>query len=71
MVDKDRKIPIKIVCVHNKMNEKDWIVFICTNLALSEEETIRVCGKKWQIEVFFKTCKSYPQLISECYIRFL
>ena len=42
MVDKDRKIPIKIVCVHNKMNEKDWIVFICTNLALSEEETMSI-----------------------------
>ena len=45
------KLPAKIVCVRNKKNKKDWIAFICT----------------WQIEVFFKTCKSYLNLISECH----
>ena len=69
MVCKDRKIPAKIVCVRNKKNKKDWIAFICTNPALSEEEIIRVYGKRWQVEVFFKTCKSYLQLVSECYSR--
>ena len=34
---------------------------------LSEEEIIRIYGKRWQIEVFFKTCKSYLQLVSECH----
>ena len=67
MVGKDEKIPAKIVCVRNKKNKKDWIAFICTNPKLSEEEIIRIYGKRWQIEVFFKTCKSYLQLISECH----
>ena len=67
MVGKDQKIPAKIVCVRNKKNKKDWIAFICTNPMLSEEEIIRIYGKRWQIEVFFKTCKSYLQLVSECH----
>ena len=67
MVGKDEKIPAKIVCVRNKKKKKDWIAFICTNPELSEEEIIRIYGKRWQIEVFFKTCKSYLQLISECH----
>ena len=67
MVGKDEKIPAKIVCVRNKKNKKDWIAFICTDPELSEEEIIRIYGKRWQIEVFFKTCKSYLNLISECH----
>jgi hypothetical protein len=67
MVGKDQKIPAKIVCVRNKKNKKDWIAFICTNPMLSEEEIIRIYCKRWQIEVFFKTCKSYLQLVSECH----
>jgi hypothetical protein len=67
MVGKDHKIPAKIVCVRNKKNKKDWIAFICTAPDLSEEEIIRIYGKRWQIEVFFKTCKSYLQLITECH----
>lgn len=67
MVGKAQKIPAKIVCVRNKKKKKDWIAFICTNPDLSEEEIIRIYGKRWQIEVFFKTCKTYLRLISECH----
>ena len=49
MVGKDEKIPAKIVCVRNKKNKKDWIAFICTDPELSEEEIIRIYGKRWQI----------------------
>ena len=64
---KDQKIPARIVCVRNKKKKKDWVAFICTDASLSEEEIIRVYGKRWQIEIFFKTCKSYLQLVSECH----
>ena len=37
-----------------------------TDVSLSEEEIIRIYGKRWDIEVFFKTCKSYLHLIKEC-----
>lgn len=67
MVGKEHQIPAKIVCVRNRKKKKDWIAFICTNPELSEEEIIRIYGKRWQIEVFFKTCKSRLQLVSECH----
>ena len=67
MIGKEQKFPAKIVCVRNKHNKKEWIAFICTNPDLSEEEIIRIYGKRWQIEVFFKTCKSYLNLVSECH----
>ena len=60
-------LPAKIVCVRNKKNKKDWVAFICTKPDLSEEEIIRIYGKRWQIEVFFKACKSYLSLVSECH----
>ena len=68
LIEKDGVcIPAKIVCVRNKKNKKDWIALICTNTKLSEEEIIRIYGKRWQIEVFFKTCKSMLNLIGECH----
>ena len=36
-------------------------------MSLSEEEIIRIYGKRWQIEIFFKTCKSMLNLIGECH----
>ena len=66
-IGKEDRIPARIVCVRNKKNKKDWIAFICTNPELSEDEIIRVYGKRWQIEVFFKTCKSFLNLVTECH----
>ena len=45
-VGKDQKIPAKIVCVRNKKNKKDWVAFVCTNPDLTEEEIIRIYGKR-------------------------
>lgn len=58
--DKNGKngLDAKIVCVRNRNNRKDWIAIICTNVALSENDIIRIYGHRWDIEVFFKTCKS-------------
>ena len=66
MVGKENPIPAKIVCVKNKANRKDWLAFICTDTTLSEEEIFRIYGKRWDIEVFFKVCKSYLNLSKEC-----
>lgn len=54
----------KIVCVRNRHNRKDWIALISTDVNLSEEEIIRLYRRRWDIEVFFKTCKSYLHLRS-------
>lgn len=59
-------IPAKIIYVRNTKKKKDWIAIICTNTDLFEEEVIRIYGKRWQTEVFYKTCKSWLKLGNEC-----
>ena len=51
-------VDARIVCVRNRNNRKDWIAIICTDMSLSETDIIRIYGQRWDIEVFFKTCKS-------------
>ena len=62
----EEEIPAKIVCIRNKSKKKDWLAILCTDTSLSEEEIIRTYGKRWDIEVFFKSCKSYLRLVKEC-----
>ena len=59
-------IPARVVYVRNKADRKDWIVLISTDLEISEEEIIRRYGTRWNIEVYFKTCKQYLKLLKEC-----
>ena len=37
-----------------------------TDMHITEEEVIRIYGKRWGIEVFFKVCKSYLRLEKDC-----
>ena len=62
----DEAMPAKIVCVRNKSRKKDWLAIISTDTTISEEEIIRIYGKRWNIEMFFKACKSYLHLVKEC-----
>ena len=55
-----------VVYVRNTKKKKDWIALICTNTELSENEIIRIYGKRWQTEVFYKTCKLWLKLGKEC-----
>ena len=59
-------IPARVVYVRNRNKKKDYLVLITTDMNLSEEEIIRIYGKRWDIEVFFKVCKSYLKLSKEC-----
>ena len=61
------RIPARLVYVRNRANKKDWLAILCTDMTLSETEIIRIYGKRWDIEVFFKTCKSYLKLLTECH----
>jgi hypothetical protein len=58
-------IDARIVYVRDRNNRKKWIALISTDMELSEEEIIQLYGKRWDIEVFFKVCKSYLRLGSE------
>ena len=57
----------KIVCVRNRSNRKDWLALIRTDTELSEEDIIQTYGKRWDIEVFFKTCKDMLKLETGCH----
>ncbi|MBR1473804.1 MAG: transposase, partial [Paludibacteraceae bacterium] len=57
-VSDESPVDARIVCVRNRNNRKDWIALITTDVKLSEEDIIRIYGKRWDIEVFFKVCKS-------------
>lgn len=59
-------IPAKVVYVRNRNKRKEYLCLISTDGTLSEEEIIRIYGKRWDIEVFFKVCKSHLNLSKEC-----
>lgn len=59
-------IPAKVVYVRNKNNRKEYLCIISTDIMIDEDEIIRIYGKRWDIEVFFKVCKSYLRLSKEC-----
>ena len=59
-------IPAKVVYVRNRNKKKEYLCLISTDTTLDENEIIRIYGKRWDIEVFFKVCKSYLNLSREC-----
>lgn len=59
-------IPAKVVCVRNCNKRKEYFCLIFTDVNLDENEIIRIHGKRWDIEVYFKVCKSYHNLSKEC-----
>lgn len=59
-------LPVRLVFIRNCNTRKDWLVLVTTNMSLTEEEVIRIYGKLWGIEVFFKVCKSYLRLEKDC-----
>ncbi len=60
-----KRLPVRLVYVRNKARRGDYLVLVSTDLSLSEEEIIQTYGKRWNIEVFFKMCKSYLKLGKE------
>lgn len=59
-------IPAKVVYVRNRNKRKEYLCLISTDTSLDEDEIIRIYGKRWDTEVFFKICKSYLNLSREC-----
>jgi hypothetical protein len=64
--ERSKSVPAKLVFVRNRNKKKYYLVLISTDQSLPEEEIIRIYGKRWSIEVFFKMCKSYLKLTGEC-----
>lgn len=66
VVKDNEVIPAKVVYVRNRNKRKEYLCLISTDVNLDEDEIIRIYGKRWDIEVFFKVCKSYLSLSKEC-----
>ena len=62
----DEWIKARLIFVRNTNRKDDaWLAILCTDTKISNEEAVRVYGKRWDIEVFFKMCKSYLALAKE------
>lgn len=58
-------IHVKIVFVRNRNNRSDWLAILSTDRPLSDREIFRIYGIRCDIEVFFKTTKSFLKLQKE------
>jgi hypothetical protein len=60
--------PVKIVFVRHR-HKRSWLAILSTKIDLPDEEVIRIYGKRWDIEVFFKMAKHYLNLEKEVQLR--
>lgn len=63
-----RKQQVKIVFVRHR-HKRDWLAILSTRIDLPDAEIVRIYGKRWDIEVFFKTLKHYLNLEREVQLR--
>jgi len=56
------KTKAKILFIKEK---KNWLALLSTDVDLDNEEIIKIYGMRWDIEVFFKMCKSHLKLAKE------
>ena len=60
--------PVKLIFVRNR-HKKDWLALLTTDISLSDEDVVRIYGKRWDIEVFFKMAKQHLKLAKEIQCR--
>ncbi|MDF1591852.1 MAG: transposase [Desulfobacterales bacterium] len=58
----------KLVFVRDK-RKKDWLTLLSTDTKLANEDVVRIYGKRWDIEVFFKMAKQHLKLAKEIQCR--
>jgi len=66
--DNGNPVAAKIVFVRDR-SKKSWLALLSTDTALADEEIIKLYGRRWDIEVFFKMTKSFLNLAKECQSR--
>ena len=60
---------LKIVFVRHRHKKRAWLAVLSTNVDLPDEEIVRIYGKRWDIEVFFKMVKHHLNLEKEAQLR--
>ena len=63
--EQNEDVQAKIVFVRDRRHKKKWLALLSTDLDLPDDEVVRIYGKRWDIEVFFKMTKSYLRLAKE------
>ena len=58
----------KLVFVRDR-RKKDWLALLSTDTNLADDEIVRIYGKRWDIEVFFKMAKQHLKLAKEIQCR--
>ena len=58
----------KLVFVRDR-RKKDWLALLSTDISLPDTDIIRIYGKRWDIEVFFKMAKQHLKLAKEIQCR--
>jgi hypothetical protein len=61
--------PLSIAFVFDKRNKRNWLAIGTTDLSLSGQQILTMYARRWNIEVFFKTVKSYLGFARECQSR--
>ena len=57
---KDKEsLRLKILFIHDKRAKNNWCAIGTTDLSLPDEQMVVLYSRRWDIEVFFKTCKEY------------
>ena len=62
------EVAAKLVFVRDK-RKKDWLALLSTDTKLADEDVVRIYGKRWDIEVFFKMAKQHLKLAKEIQCR--
>ena len=62
------EVSAKLVFVRDK-RKKDWLALLSTDTKLADEDVVRIYGKRWDIEVFFKMAKQHLKLAKEIQCR--
>jgi hypothetical protein len=68
VVETKHEQKVKVVFVRHR-HKRDWLAILSTNIDLSADEIIRIYGKRWDIEVFFKMMKHHLNLEREAQLR--
>ena len=59
---------VKIVFVRHR-HKRSWLAILSTKIDLADKEIVRIYGKRWDIEVFFKMMKHHLNLEKEAQLR--
>ncbi|MEJ2690876.1 MAG: transposase [Deltaproteobacteria bacterium] len=68
IVETKQQQKVKIVFVRHR-HKRDWLAIVSTDTKLPDSEIVRIYGKRWDIEVFFKMMKHHLNLEKEAQLR--